>query len=97
MLCSYFISKLYLKLTGFLFLIFPLFFIDYVSFFQIDLELFLFTVLPLATVDCSLPCCKSFLLVNSCAIKFLCGQKRQKIQKNAKKKNINTNSSVSVQ
>lgn len=46
MLCSYFISKLYLKLTGFCF---PFFFIM-TFIFEIE-HWFLFTVLPLATVD----------------------------------------------
>lgn len=99
MLCSYFISKLYLKITGFFFFICPLFIDTVISFFfsSIDLE-FLFTVLPLATVYCSLPCCKrvsywSVLVPSS----FCVGKKEKKTKKiTKKKKKFNTNSSVSV-
>lgn len=40
MLCSYFISKLYLKLTGFLFLIFPSFLLTMLAFFKLILNYF---------------------------------------------------------
>lgn len=53
MLCSYFVSKLYLKLTCFcLFVLFGLFLSIQLSFyfFQMNLD-FLFSVVPLATID----------------------------------------------
>lgn len=74
MLCSYFMSKLYLKLTCFCSFVFC-FYIEPDLFFYFQNELGLFFCLlcdPLATVAVYLVV-KSFLLVSSCAIKFLCG------------------------
>lgn len=69
MLCSYFMSKLYLKLTCFCSFVFCFYNeSDFFSFFQNELGFFfVYCVTP--GNCCSLPCCKEFLIGQ-----FLCHQ-----------------------
>lgn len=93
MLCLVFMSKLYLKLTCFCSFVFcfyiepDLFFFIIIFVLNLDFFFFLFTVWPLATVAVYLVV-KSFLLVSSCAIKFLCGL-LENVKKKKKTKKIN--------
>ena len=84
MLCSYFISKLYLKLTGFSFF-FPFIIFGFllIMIFQLNLD-FCSLCFPWQLLIAVYLVVKSFLLVSSCAIKFLCGQYRKKRQKKTK-------------
>lgn len=96
MLCSYFISKLYLKITGFFSLFVP-FLLTLLFLFYFQFILNFCSLLPMATVYCSLPCCKrvsywSVLVPSS----FCVGKKKYKKTKKKTKK-FKTNSSVSVQ
>lgn len=71
MLCSYFMSKLYLKLTCFCSFVFC-FYIEPDLFFIFKMKLDYFFCLlcdPWQLLTCSLPCCKEFLIGQ-----FLCHQ-----------------------
>lgn len=82
MLCSYFISKLYLKSIGFSFFSLYYFFGFLLTMiFQLNLDFFFVHCVPLATVDCSLPCCKEFLIGQ-----FLCHQVSVWAKKNRQKR-----------
>ena len=102
MLCSYFMSKLYLKLTCFCSFVFC-FYIEtdlfcFVLFFYFKNEFGLFFCLlcdPWQPLTCSLPCCKEFLIGQ-----FLCHPvsvwATRKYEKKKKKKKIDNKKAISA-